>query len=109
MGGQPTAQGSADSNLVLSPIRVRSKSAGRVLRQVVGYPEVTILHVRCGRYGVSGTSIDQRGANEASMRQGKRLKLNGRGSGFRASEILGILEGTCRVVLFQVSAVDGIP
>src|SRR6266478_3531020 len=46
---------------------------------------------------------------EASMRQGTRLKLNGRGSGFRASEILGILEGTCRVVLFQVSAVDGIP
>src|SRR5260370_14207670 len=46
---------------------------------------------------------------EASMRQGTRLKLNGRRSGFRASEILGILEGTCRVVLFQVSAVDGIP
>jgi hypothetical protein len=43
------------------------------------------------------------------MRQGTRLKLNGRGSGFRASEILGILESTCRVVLFQVSAVDGIP
>jgi hypothetical protein len=43
------------------------------------------------------------------MRQGTRLKLNGRGSGFRASEILGILEGTCRVVLFQVSAVDGLP
>ena len=46
---------------------------------------------------------------EALMRQGKRLKLNGRGSGLRASEILGILEGTCRVVLFQISAVDGIP
>ena len=94
---------------MLSPFRVRSKSAGRVLRQVVGYPEVTILHARCGGYGVSGTSIDQRGANEASMRQGKRLKLNGRGSGFRASEILGILEGTRCVVLLQVRLIDGIP
>jgi hypothetical protein len=59
--------------------------------------------------GLVERQLEQPGANEASMRQGTRLKLNGRGSGFRASEILGILESTCRVVLFQVSAVDGIP
>jgi hypothetical protein len=38
-----------DLKLVLSPFRVRSKSAGRVLRQVVGYPEVTIRHERLRR------------------------------------------------------------
>ena len=46
---------------------------------------------------------------EASMRRGKRHKLNSRGSGFRASEILGILEHTRRVVLLQVSSVHVIP
>ena len=46
---------------------------------------------------------------EASMRLGKRNKLDSRGSGFRASEILGILERTRRVVLFQVSSIHGIP
>jgi hypothetical protein len=38
-GSRPRKEG-ADSNLVLSPFRARSKSAGRVLRQVVGKPEV---------------------------------------------------------------------
>jgi hypothetical protein len=43
------------------------------------------------------------------MRRRKRRKLNSRGSAFWASKILGVPERTRYVVLFQVSAVDGIP
>jgi len=43
------------------------------------------------------------------MRRRKRHKLNSRGPAFWASEILGVSECPPCVVLFQVSAVDGIP